>query len=47
MLLLTSEIADAFDVGFSVDGFWTALWGSIIITLVTGFIDIAVLDEDD
>ncbi len=47
MLLLTSEIAESLDVGFTVDGFWTALWGSIIITLVTGFIDIAVLDEDN
>jgi putative membrane protein len=46
MLLLTSKIADSLDVGFHVNGFWTALWGSIIITLVTGFIDIAVLDED-
>lgn len=47
MLLLTSKIADSLDVGFHVNGFWTALWGSIIITLVTGFIDIAVLDEDN
>jgi putative membrane protein len=46
MLLLTSKIADALDVGFHVNGFWTALWGSIIITLVTGFIDIAVPDDD-
>lgn len=46
MLLLTSRIAEAFDVGFHVDGFWTALLGSIIITLVTGFIDIAVLEDD-
>ncbi|CUR54857.1 conserved membrane hypothetical protein [metagenome] len=46
MLLLTSKIADAFDIGFHVDGFWTALWGSILITLVTGFIDIAVLEDD-
>jgi putative membrane protein len=46
MLLLTTKIADAFDIGFHVDGFWTALWGSIVITLVTGFIDIAVLEDD-
>jgi putative membrane protein len=46
MLLLTSKIADGLDIGFHVDGFWTALWGSIIVTLVTGFIDIAVLEDD-
>jgi putative membrane protein len=45
MLLLTSWIADKADVGFHVEGFWTALVGSIIITIVTGFIDVAVLDD--
>ncbi|MGD9960026.1 phage holin family protein [Nocardioides sp.] len=45
MLWLTSAIADGLDIGFQVDGFWAALWGSIIITLVTGFIDIAVLED--
>jgi putative membrane protein len=45
MLLLTSWIADKADVGFHVEGFWTALVGSIIITVVTGFIDVAVLDD--
>jgi len=46
MLLLTGWIAGKADIGFHVDGFWTALLGSIIITLVTGFIDVAVLDDD-
>lgn len=45
MLMLTGWIAEQADVGFEVDGFWTALVGSIIVTLVTGFIDIAVLDD--
>jgi len=45
MLLLTSWIADQADVGFHVSGFWTALVGSIIITIVTGFIDVAVLND--
>lgn len=34
MLMLTASLADAFDLGFHVDGFWTALVGSIIITIV-------------
>jgi putative membrane protein len=34
MLLLTARLADAFDLGFHVDGFWNALVGSLIITVV-------------
>lgn len=47
MLLLTGWIADQVGLGFHVDGFWPALLGSIVITLVTGIIDVAVLDDDD
>lgn len=35
MLLLTSWICDGIGVGFHVDGFWWALGGSIIISIVT------------
>ena len=34
MLMLTARLADAFDIGFTVDGFWTAVVGSLIITVV-------------
>ena len=33
MLLLTSKIAESVDLGFNVDGFWTALWGAIVISI--------------
>ncbi|HEY3014565.1 MAG TPA: phage holin family protein [Nocardioides sp.] len=46
MLLLTEWIADQVDVGFYVNGFWIAVLGALIITLVTGFID-AVVDKDE
>jgi putative membrane protein len=46
MLMLTGWIAGKADVGFHVAGFWPALLGSIIITVVTGFIDVAVLEDD-
>lgn len=46
MLLLTEWISGHWDLGFHVDGFWWALLGGIVITLVTGFIDIA-LDDDE
>ncbi len=35
MLMLTSKIAGAVDLGFHVDGFWTALFGSIIISIAS------------
>jgi putative membrane protein len=35
MLLLTSWIAESTDLGFHVDGFWTALWGSIVISIAS------------
>lgn len=34
MLLLTARLASAFDLGFHVNGFWNALVGSLIITIV-------------
>lgn len=46
MLLLTGWLADKVDVGFEVDGFWTALIGALVITLVAGFVDM-VLPEGD
>jgi putative membrane protein len=34
MLMLTAWLADVVDIGFHVDGFWNALVGSIIVTIV-------------
>ncbi|WGX97415.1 phage holin family protein [Nocardioides sp. L-11A] len=46
LLLLTAWLADAVDIGFHVDGFWPAVWGSIIISITTWFLD-AVVGVDD
>jgi putative membrane protein len=46
LLLLTGWIAGGLDVGFHVDGFWTAVGGSIVITVVTWAVD-ALLGERD
>lgn len=46
MLLLTGWIAGTVDIGFDVDGFWPALWGSLIITIVTALLDRVVDDKD-
>ena len=45
MLLLTARLADAFDLGFTVDGFGTAILGSVVITIATWAIDLVVGDE--
>lgn len=34
MLMLTSWISDQLGIGFSVEGFWTALGGAIVISIV-------------
>jgi len=34
MLWLTSWVCDWFDIGFTVDGFWTAIFGAIVISVV-------------
>jgi len=45
MLMLTGWIADALGVGFTVDGFGTALVGAIIITIASWGLS-AVLADD-
>jgi putative membrane protein len=34
MLLLTSAASKALDLGFNVNGFWPALWGALVISLI-------------
>lgn len=46
LLLLTGWVAGQLDVGFHVDGFWTAVGGSIVITVVTWAVD-GLLGERD
>ena len=46
MLLLTSFIAQQFDIGFTVDGFVPALLGSIVVTVVSVVLSIFVPDKE-
>ena len=46
LLLLTEWISGAFGLGFSVDGFWTAVVGSIIITIATWVLEFVLPDGD-
>jgi putative membrane protein len=42
MLLLTSWIADLLGVGFHVDGFWTAVWGAIIVSIASWVLNLLI-----
>jgi putative membrane protein len=39
LLMLTSWVADQLDIGFHVTGFWPAVGGAIVITVVTWIVD--------
>ncbi|MGW6459490.1 phage holin family protein [Streptomyces sp. NPDC055078] len=46
MLLLTSWLADKLDLSFHVDGFWTAVLGGLIISIVSWALNVALPDKD-
>lgn len=46
MLLLTSWLADTFDLSFHVDGFWTAVVGGLIISIVSWALNVILPDGD-
>ena len=39
MLMLTGWLAEELDIGFRVTGFWPAVGGAIVITVVTWIVD--------
>jgi putative membrane protein len=39
MLLLTSRISESLELGFHVEGFWTAVVGGIVVSLSTMVLD--------
>ena len=45
VLMLTSSIGQAFNLGLTVDGFWSALLGSIVISLVSVVLSLILRDE--
>ncbi|MFJ3951548.1 phage holin family protein [Streptomyces libani] len=46
MLLLTSWLAGKADLAFHVNGFWTALLGGVIISIVAWAMHVVLPDED-
>ena len=45
MLLLTAWIGDQFDLAFEVDGFWSALLGALVISVVTFVLNVLLPDS--
>jgi putative membrane protein len=46
MLLLAAKIAGSLGVDFRIDGFWPALWGGLIVSVVTTILSVFVKDGD-
>ena len=47
MLLFTEWLAGLFDIDFYVDGFWTAVGGAIVITIVTWIVGLLLGDAQE
>ena len=45
MLMLTSNIGPSFGIGFTVDDFWQALLGSLVISFVSVIMSLILRDE--
>jgi putative membrane protein len=45
MLLLTAWIGDQFDLAFEVDGFWAALLGALVVSVVSFLINLVLPDK--
>ena len=44
MLLLTSKVAESLDLGFHVEGFWTAVFGAIVISIASMVVEALLPD---
>lgn len=45
MLLLVAWISDSLGIGFTVEGFWTAVGGALVITLVERLVSGVLADD--
>lgn len=46
MLMLTSWLVSVFDLSFHVEGFWTAVLGGLIISVVSWALNVVLPDEN-
>ena len=47
MLWLTSWVSGLFDLGWSVSGFWSALFGSIVVSIISFLLNAVIPDRED
>jgi putative membrane protein len=47
MLLLTSWVADKVGLGWHVEGFWTAVFGALIVSVVSFLLNAFLPDRDE
>jgi putative membrane protein len=45
MLLLASWLAGIVGIGFSVEGFWPAFWGGLVISIVSAVLSLVLKDD--
>lgn len=45
MLMLTSSVGQSFGIAFTVDGFWSALLGSLVMSVVSIIMSVIFRDE--
>ncbi len=46
MLGLTAATAKTFGINFQVAGFWSALWGGIVISIVSAVLNLLIGDDE-
>ena len=46
LLLITAQVSDLFDLGFTVDGLGWGILGSIVISLISLLLNSLIVDED-
>ena len=44
---LIAAISDWIGLAFEVDGFWSAFWGAIVVSMVSWLLSLVVRDRDD
>jgi putative membrane protein len=45
MLMLTGWLATSVGIRFTVDGFWSALLGSLVVSVVSGLLSVLLTDD--
>jgi len=46
-LYIASQISQFFRLGFYIDGFWPAVWGSIVISIVSWVLSLVLVGENE